>query len=137
MPQQPIGALREQLEVALAGAGQGRVVVFGCDHGADLRQIDDQRVVCFSLLCTGLLPPSFVEYALRNGAGGVIVAGCSQGGCAFRLGERWTAERLAGAREPQLRASVPRERLRMVYAGRGQEWQVAVAVEELRSELAT
>ena len=137
MPQQPIGALREQLEVALAGAGQGRVVVFGCDHGADLRKIDDQGVVCFSLLCTGLLPPSFVEYALRNGAGGVIVSGCSQGGCAFRLGERWTAERLAGAREPQLRASVPRERLRMVYAGRGQEWQVAVAVEELRSELAT
>ena len=136
MPQQPIGALREQLELALAGAGQGRVVVFGCDHGADLRQIDDQAA-CFSLLCIGLLPPSFVEYALRNGAGGVIVSGCSQGGCAFRLGERWTAERLAGAREPQLRASVPRERLRMVYAGRGQEWQVAVAVEELRSELAT
>ncbi len=70
-------------------------------------------------------------------AGGVIVAGCSQGGCAFRLGERWTTERLAGLREPQLRASVPCERLRMVYAGRGQEWQLAVAVEELSSELAT
>jgi ferredoxin/coenzyme F420-reducing hydrogenase delta subunit len=130
MPQQPIGALREQLEVALAGAGQGRVVVFGCDHGADLRQIDDQAA-CFSLLCIGLLPPSFVEYALRFGASGVVVSGCSQGGCAFRLGDRWTAERLAGLREPQLRASVPHERLRMVYAGRGQEWQVAVAVESL------
>jgi ferredoxin/coenzyme F420-reducing hydrogenase delta subunit len=131
MPQQPIGALRQQLESALAGTGRGRVVVFGCNHGADLNQLDDERVARFSLLCIGLLPPSFVEYALRSGASGVIVAGCSQGGCAFRLGERWTAERLAGTREPQLRASVPRERLRMVYAGRGQEWQVAVAVEEL------
>jgi quinol-cytochrome oxidoreductase complex cytochrome b subunit/ferredoxin/coenzyme F420-reducing hydrogenase delta subunit len=137
MPQQPIGVLREQLESALAGTGRGRLVVFGCNHGADLSQLDDSRVARFSLLCIGLLPPSFVEYALRFGASGVIVAGCSTGGCAFRLGERWTAERLAGTREPQLRASVPRERLRMVYAGRGQEWQVAVAVEELRSVPAT
>jgi len=137
MPQQPIGALRERLELALAGAGQGRVVVFGCDHGADLRQIDDRHVAQFSLLCVGLLPPSFVEYALRNGASGVVVVGCAQGGCAFRLGERWTAERLAGTREPQLRASVPRERLRMIYAGLGQEWRVAVAVEELRGVRAT
>jgi len=137
MPQQPIGALRERLELALAGAGQGSVVVFGCDHGADLRQIDDQRVAQFSLPCIGLLPPSFVEYALRNVASGVVVVGCAQGGCAFRLGERWTAERLAGTREPQLRASVPRGRLRMIYAGLGQEWRVAVAVEELRDVRAT
>jgi ferredoxin/coenzyme F420-reducing hydrogenase delta subunit len=132
MPQQPIGALREQLESALAGAGQDRVVVFGCNHGADLTQLDDEGVARFSLLCIGLLPPSFVEYALRNGASGVIVAGCSPGGCAFRLGERWTAERLAGTREPQLRASVPRERLRMVYAGHGQEWRVLNAIEILQ-----
>jgi Pyruvate/2-oxoacid:ferredoxin oxidoreductase delta subunit len=30
-------------------------------------------------------------------------AACREGGCEFRLGERWTAERLAGQREPHLR----------------------------------
>jgi hypothetical protein len=75
-------------------------------------------VLVLQLLCAGQLPPSFVEYALRDGAAGVLVASCSDtGGCAFRLGARWTAERLAGAREPHLRASVPR-RTRDARAGR-------------------
>ena len=43
-------------------------------------------VASLSLICTGMLPPSFVEYALRGGAAGVLVTGCREGGCEFRLG---------------------------------------------------
>jgi hypothetical protein len=50
-----------------------------------------------------MLPPAFVEYALRGGADGVLVATCRSGGCDFRLGELWTSERLLGQREPHLR----------------------------------
>jgi hypothetical protein len=36
MPQQPVNALRQQLEQALAQlAGRTRIVVFGCARGAD------------------------------------------------------------------------------------------------------
>lgn len=135
MPQRPIDALRRQLRDVLESARSAQpVVVFGCDHGADLSRLAaDNDVHGFSLLCAGQLPPSFVEYALRDGAAGVVVAACRDGGCEFRFGERWTAERLRGAREPHLRASVDRERVELVYAGRGDEAVLARAVNRLRS----
>jgi coenzyme F420-reducing hydrogenase delta subunit len=55
-----------------------------------------------------MVPPSFVQYALRRGAARVVFATCSEGDCEHRLGDRWLRERLAGARQPALRASVPR-----------------------------
>ncbi len=83
----------------------------------------------FSLLCTGQLPPSFVEYALRDGAAGVLVAACREGGCEFRLGERWTAERLRGAaRAASARLAWTRERIDLVFAGPGDEAELAQAV---------
>ena len=71
--------------------------------------------------CTGQLPPSFVEYALRDGAAGVLVSGCKPGGCEFRLGTRWTEERLLGLRLWASAASVHRAALlrRDQHAGFG------------------
>jgi ferredoxin/coenzyme F420-reducing hydrogenase delta subunit len=133
MPQLTVSALRRQLQQALAASSSARpLVVFGCDHGARCSNLGGADVSPFSLLCTGQLPPSFVEYALRDGAAGVLVAACSEGGCEFRLGERWTAERLAGQREPHLRASVERERLELVFAGPGDEAQLLAGLERLR-----
>jgi ferredoxin/coenzyme F420-reducing hydrogenase delta subunit len=134
MPQRPIDGLRQKLRDSLALAKSPRpVVVFGCDHGADVSRLAADDVHTFSLLCAGQLPPSFVEYALRDGAAGVVVAACREGGCEFRFGERWTAERLRGAREPHLRASVDADHVELVYAGRGDEAALAQAVAGLRS----
>jgi coenzyme F420-reducing hydrogenase delta subunit len=60
------------------------------------------------------LPPAFIEFALKSGASGVLVAACGDGDCEFRFGSRWLKERIAGAREPHLRRGVPGDRLRMV-----------------------
>ena len=133
MPQQPIDAVRRRVLDGLAAlSGERRYVVFGCERGADARSVAAPDVVGSSLICAGMLPPSFVEYALRGGADGVVVAGCRDGGCEFRLGTRWIEQRLAGAREPHLRASVPRERLRVVQADPGEEARLAAALDELR-----
>jgi ferredoxin/coenzyme F420-reducing hydrogenase delta subunit len=133
MPQLTVSDLRRRLQQALAASSSARpLVVFGCDHGARCSGLVDADVSPFSLLCTGQLPPSFVEYALRDGAAGVLVAACSEGGCEFRLGERWTAERLAGQREPHLRASVARERLELVFAGPGDEALLRAGLDRLR-----
>jgi coenzyme F420-reducing hydrogenase delta subunit/quinol-cytochrome oxidoreductase complex cytochrome b subunit len=116
MPQRPLAALREELERSLAGLrGAPRVVVFGCDRAVDVRRLARADTGAVSLLCSAQLPPSFVEYALRGGADGVLVAGCAAGGCHFRLGDVLTEARLAGEREPHLRASVPRTRVRTVW----------------------
>ena len=137
LPQSPIGALRQRLRSGLAALQVPRkLVVFGCDHGADVRAVQGPDVVTHSLVCTGALPPSFVEYALRDGAAGVLVTGCRPGGCEFRLGQQWTVERLSGAREPHLRSSVPPERVASVWAGAGEEGALVQALDQLRQQVA-
>lgn len=138
MPQQPVDVIRQQLEAQLARlSGPTRVVVFGCDKGADVRRLAAADTAAISLLCTGMLPPSFVEYALRSGADGVLVTGCRDGGCDFRLGIEWTRERLAHRREPHLRSLVPQDRLRLVFASRTDQSRLASALNDFRTQLET
>ncbi len=136
MPSAPIGALRQRMQRGLAALQAARpIVVFGCDHGAAVAPLAAPDVAAFSLVCTGQLPPSFVEYALRDGAAGVLVSGCRPGGCEFRLGTRWTEERLLGLREPHLRAEVPRERLEVAWADPGEDLTLQRALERLRERV--
>jgi coenzyme F420-reducing hydrogenase delta subunit/quinol-cytochrome oxidoreductase complex cytochrome b subunit/ferredoxin len=136
MPQQPVDLMRQQLEAGLASlSGRTRLVVFGCDQGADVRPLAADDTVALSLICAGMLPPSFIEYALRSGADGVVVAGCRDGGCEFRLGMEWTRERLTRNREPNLRASVPLERIEVVPVARAESAKLAVAVDAFRARL--
>ncbi len=136
MPSQPIGALRRALREKLGALREAPgIVVFGCDRGARVGALDAPDVVHLSLMCTGMLPPSFVEYALRDGAAGVLVSACRAGGCEFRLGQRWTEARLGGTREPHLRASVPRERVATAWADPGDESALRAALHELRMRL--
>jgi len=133
MPQATIGALRGRLQHGLAALKAERpIVVFGCDRGARVESLAAPDVAAISLLCTGQLPPSFVEYALRDGAAAVLVSACREGGCEFRLGERWTDERLRGAREPHLRANVAREQVSLAWAGVGDEATLRQALDSLR-----
>jgi len=137
MPQQPIDAVRAELERKLARLhGEGRVVVFGCEQAAALHGCAGRGAATLSLTCVGQLPPAFVEYALRHGADGVLVASCLEGECVYRIGDTWTAQRLAGEREPHLRVTVPRERLRVVRAGAGEEKTLAQALTRFREALA-
>ena len=65
----------------------------------------------------------------------LVAASCRDGGCAFRLGARWTAERLAGTREPHLRPSVRAERVRFVEADAGESAALAQALAAMRDRL--
>jgi hypothetical protein len=65
--------------------------------------------VCwFSLLCAGQLPPSFVEYALRDGAAGVLVASCRTAAAPSASATAGRPSAWPGQREPHLRAQVDR-----------------------------
>lgn len=133
MPQWPIDDLRARLLQGLAAMpGPRRLVVFGCDQGQRSR-MGAPDVLHLGMVCAGMLPPSFVEYALRGGADGVLINGCREGGCEFRLGQRWTQQRLNGEREPHLRTSVPAERWRVVWTDPGDESQLVSALEDMRT----
>jgi coenzyme F420-reducing hydrogenase delta subunit len=81
------------------------------------------------------LPPSFVEYALRGGADGVLVTGCREGSCAYRFGTRWTEERLTRQREPHLRPTVPEERLRLAWADGHEMSHLKATLDDFRQYL--
>jgi coenzyme F420-reducing hydrogenase delta subunit/ferredoxin len=136
MPQLPVDSLRAELEARLAGLrGETRVVVFGCAQGARTEALAGPDTAVLELLCAGMLPPSFVEYALRTGADGVMVASCRQGGCDYRLGERWTIERLTRQREPALRGRIPAERLDAVFVSANDDRALAEALERFKTRL--
>jgi len=139
MPQQPVDALRRQLEDELARlrrcADSVRVVVFACARGADADTLAAADTAVIPLLCAGLLPPAFIEYALRGGADGVLLGPCRAGGCEFRLGERWLAERIAGQRQPGLRRGVPVARLQLTHAAAGDADAPTLALADFRSRL--
>jgi coenzyme F420-reducing hydrogenase delta subunit/ferredoxin len=145
VPDLPMRALRANFESALRriadaakrdDAGPG-IVVFGCvgeNGGADMSELDDARTAMVTLVCAAQLPPSFIEYALRAGADGVLVTGCRDNDCAFRLGNRWVEERLDGKREPHLRPVVRRERVRVAWTG-GDGHALRATLRSLRADL--
>jgi coenzyme F420-reducing hydrogenase delta subunit/ferredoxin len=141
MPLLPIDALRRQLNAGLARlSGPACTVIIGCDCAADVSTVASASVLALRLPCIGNLPPAFIEYALRRGskgggAEGVLITGCREGDCAYRLGNEWTEQRLAGRREPHLRAQVPRNRMRIAWANRGEEAVLARALAEFRAAL--
>src|SRR5574340_161221 len=126
LPQLPIRALREALDRALAELVQPRavvaakpaLVVFGCTSGVAVAPVRGPGTEAIELVCAAMLPPSFVEYALRAGADGVVVAGCREGDCAFRLGHDLVRARFAGEREPRLHTRVSAARVRTFWGSR-------------------
>lgn len=138
MPDATVQQQRLRLEAALARiapAANGRILVFACAQAANAAALEDARTGLLELRCIGMLPPSFIEYALRSGADGALLVACRDGECAYRLGAELTAQRLAGARQPILRQSVPRARLRMVELAAGEEAELLAARDALRAAL--
>jgi coenzyme F420-reducing hydrogenase delta subunit/Pyruvate/2-oxoacid:ferredoxin oxidoreductase delta subunit len=117
LPQHPVTAMREELEDVLAkAAGQPTLVVFACRGAAAAPAPAGTAVIAVE--CAAMVPPSFIEYALRGGASGVAIAGCREGDCEFRFGDLLTQQRWEAAREPTLRPSVPRENVALAWCGR-------------------
>lgn len=107
LPQMTVHGLRERLDSSLAGSpGEVR---FRCEHGVPLARAIEVR-------CLAMLPPAFIEYALRRGASRVRIATCRDGECAWRLGDAIADERFAARREPRLRPTVHYERLEDGYS---------------------
>jgi quinol-cytochrome oxidoreductase complex cytochrome b subunit/coenzyme F420-reducing hydrogenase delta subunit len=138
LPDSLLRRLRDQTHrAAEVLAGHSRILVYGCDHSADLTALAGDGVGTVGLPCIGALPPSFIDYALSRGlADGVFLAGCPDGACVNRLGVRWTEARIAGERDPSLRARVPRERIARSWTARHERGALAEAVAAFRARIA-
>ena len=139
MPSMPIAGLRTEMANDLARLkGDARVIVFGCDNAADIKEIRGEGVAVLSLPCTAMLPPSFIEYALReHQADGVFITGCRENDCYHRMGGLWTTQRLAREREPRLRwrADSNSARLRVFWASAADSKELDAELESFRARL--
>jgi len=117
MPQLPVDQMRNQVREAIGKmTGELKIIVFGCEHGIDVDRMNSDDTLGVKLICSGMLPPTLVEYALKQGADGVMVTGCRQNDCYYRFGNRWTRLRFSGERKPSLRARAERERI-LIHGG--------------------
>ncbi len=112
LPDHSISDLRERTVAASATLhDRPRVLVYACDH-ADATKLANRATGVLEMPCVAMLPPSFIDFVLsRDLADGVMLAGCAEGDCYFRLGDEWTRQRIAGTRDPYLRGRVERARL--------------------------
>jgi quinol-cytochrome oxidoreductase complex cytochrome b subunit/coenzyme F420-reducing hydrogenase delta subunit/ferredoxin len=129
MPDLPATALRESIMQAAAKLqGERRILVFGCRENAQSRRmkaiVNDAETATLDVICSGHLPPPFVDFILsRKLADGIVVAGCPGGDCQYRFGTEWTSLRMARQRDPHLRKRVDSARLALAWEDRWQGCQ--------------
>jgi len=117
MPQFPIDEIRSRTEAALAGlSGDTRIILFGCENAVDIDEFQSQNVAVLKFFCVGMIPPTLVEYAQKQGADGVFITGCRTGDCYYRLGNIWLDQRFEGRRMPALRQRAKRDRITVYRA---------------------
>jgi ferredoxin/coenzyme F420-reducing hydrogenase delta subunit len=114
LPDYSLRLLRERtIETAATLTGPARILVLACEHGGGAGHLTG----AVPLPCVAMAPPSLIDYVLsKKLADGVVIAGCAESACFHRLGVAWTEQRIAGERDPYLRARVPRDRLKTVWA---------------------
>ncbi len=113
-----------------------RILVYGCDHGSVVDSLASPNIATISMPCTALVPPAFVDYVLRKDlAEGVMISGCCEGDCHYRLGNEWMNQRFNKERMPVLRSRVPREKVRMRWLGEQGTAQLAREVTDFQAAL--
>ncbi len=121
--------------VARIRPGPTDVIVIGCERGAAATDALDGSPV-FRAACAGSVHTSVIEFLVRSGAGGVLVASCPPRDCWSREGPKWLEQRLFHDREAELQARVDRRRVRVVYAGAGERAVVRDALAAYRRDVA-
>jgi ferredoxin/coenzyme F420-reducing hydrogenase delta subunit len=139
LPGVPIRSLRDWTLAAAVQPGgdpDARVLVYGCASGVNLAALRNSSVAVVELQCIAQLPPAFIDFVIsRRHADGVFLLGCRENDCHFRLGVQWTNERLAGKRDPYLRARVPRERIATYWGGQVTQAEIADEINAFRARL--
>ncbi len=137
LPDESIKDLRENTLSASAKLdGDERIIVYGCQQSLDPVVLADKTTGVVTMPCIGMLPPSFIDYVLsRKLADGVFLTGCRDGDCSFRLGIRWTDDRIAGERDPRMRKRVDKQRVGKYWAGLTRRKQFLAELGSFRESL--
>ncbi len=136
MPWYGANDLREKTKNGIAAlTGDKKIIVYGCENGLEIHGLQDDRTATVQTPCSGMLPPSLLDYALKNGAEGVFVTGCREGDCFQRFGNTWTDARIAGEREPHLLKRTDKSKIVAFWGARSESDQLAESVKNYRDQI--
>lgn len=120
--------------VAFARKNPGRIVVFRCTrHTPDLSP-SPLRVI-LSVGCVGEIHTATLLTLIRKGIPGVALISCPMDACEFRVGARYTYERLFLGREAELHPQVERQRVLFLELGKGEERLLVDSLKDLEKLL--
>lgn len=107
----------------------------GADLAGTSRMKYPPNLVPIRVMCSGRVDPTFVIKALKEGADGVLIAGCHPGDCHYTSGNLRTLGRhvLLQTMMEQLGIDKERVRLEWVSASEGEKW--AQVVREMTEEV--
>jgi F420-non-reducing hydrogenase iron-sulfur subunit len=85
--------------------------------------------------CTGRLEVEYYLKALENGADGVLIAGCLEGGCHFIDGNLYAKKRVNAIRVLLEECGIEKERLRMVNISAAMAVNLVDIIHDLVNEI--
>jgi ferredoxin/coenzyme F420-reducing hydrogenase delta subunit len=105
LPNQSAADIRQDIiDQAAPAAAEPRVMVFGCRDSRQTASFRRAGANVVTVRCMAHLQPSFLDFVLsRKHADGVLLLGCKDGNCSYRLGAQFTEARIARERDPRLR----------------------------------
>ena len=87
----------------------------GADLAGSSRMKHAPNVRIVRLMCSGRAEPAFVVSALKNGADGVLIAGCHPGDCHYTDGNLKTMRRIPLLKKMLAQMGVEEERVRLAW----------------------
>jgi F420-non-reducing hydrogenase small subunit len=124
-------------------AGEPRIVAFLCnwcayqaaDRAGQAKLHYPQSLLTVRVMCTGRVEPAFVLQAFREGADGVLVAGCHPGDCHYVDGNLRAAARHAVLARALEQVGIEPARLRIAWASASEGERFAAVVREMTEEV--
>jgi coenzyme F420-reducing hydrogenase delta subunit len=114
LPQRSAQDLKRSIDEAMAS--RSLVLSFACTDSSELAWLRANDKAVVEVVCTGQIPPSYLDYVLsRNRSARVLLTGCG-GDCRFRFGKDWTEQRITRQRDPNLRRRVGTYRIAMAWS---------------------
>jgi F420-non-reducing hydrogenase iron-sulfur subunit len=87
------------------------------------------------VMCSGRVEPDLVLAALRNGADGVLIAGCHPGECHYLEGNLKTLRRYKLLKRMLAQFGIEKERVQLVWASASEGSALANAINRMTQEL--
>jgi len=107
----------------------------GADLAGTSRMEHAPNVRIVRLMCSGRAEPSFVLSALKNGADGVLIAGCHPGDCHYTDGNLKTQRRVPLLKKMMEQMGIEPERVRLAWISAAEAPDYVKLVNEYTEEI--